>query len=63
MKKHIVLIAAIGSIFSGVFILYASIDINIPKPVWLLFAICGFVSAIVNFSHLARWREKTNDFL
>ena len=44
------LVAGVCGIFVGIFILYASIvDMQIPKVIWILLAICSFISAAYNF--------------
>ena len=58
MKKYILLFF-ICAIFVDVFIIYASItDLNIPKPIWLLFAVFSFAAAAYNFYNYRTYRDK-----
>ena len=59
MKKYVMLVAGICGILSGIFIIYASIvDMHIPKAIWLLLAICSFISAAYNFYIYRGSRDK-----
>ena len=59
MKKYFLLLIFTCSILVDVFIICASsADLNIPKLIWLLFAVCSFVSAAYNFSNYRTYRDK-----
>ena len=59
MKKALMLPAGICGIIVSVYILYAGIvDITVPKPVWLLMAVCSLVSAVINFTNYRNGRKQ-----
>lgn len=59
MKKYVMLVAGICGILGGIFIVYASIvDMHIPKAIWILLAVCWFISAIYNLYNYRSNRDK-----
>ena len=47
-KKIVSLISAICVLLIGIaIIIVAIIDVELPKPLWLLFAVCNLVNAIL----------------
>ncbi len=47
-KKIVSLISAICVLLIGIAIIAAAImDMELPKPLWLLFAVCNLVNAII----------------
>lgn len=59
MKKVMSLISGIAGILCGiVIIVLAIVDIEPPKLLWLVFALCSFINAIPNLHYSKFWNKK-----